>query len=206
MTSCRRVAAFVVLACVTAGGGVRAAQQAPAAVPSPQQPAQAERPAPRIPLEVQIVVAKYQGDRRISSLPYVVSVNTGDRSQLRMGAQVPVQTTAPPTVDGKPLTGVPIGGGPVAYRDVGTAIDCFAYLNDDGTYRLALTIEDTSVYVDNQATVDGALKVGDLPVFRTFRSSNNLILRDGQTRQFTAATDRVSGEVIRVEVTLTVVK
>jgi hypothetical protein len=31
-------------------------------------------------------------------------------------------------------------------------------------------------------------------------------VKDGQTVQFTAATDRVSGEVVRVEVKLTVVK
>jgi hypothetical protein len=31
-------------------------------------------------------------------------------------------------------------------------------------------------------------------------------LRDGETTQFTAATDRINGEVVRVEVTLNVVK
>jgi hypothetical protein len=45
-----------------------------------------------------------------------------------------------------------------------------------------------------------------MPVFRSFRSTNTLVLRDGQTRQFTAATDRVSGEVVRIDVTLNVVK
>jgi hypothetical protein len=37
-------------------------------------------------------------------------------------------------------------------------------------------------------------------------AANNLVLRDGQTRQFTAATDRVTGEVVKVDVTLRVVK
>jgi hypothetical protein len=35
---------------------------------------------------------------------------------------------------------------------------------------------------------------------------NTLVLRDGQSRQFTAATDRVSGAVVRIEVTLKVAK
>lgn len=43
-------------------------------------------------------------------------------------------------------------------------------------------------------------------VMRSYRSANTLVLRDGQTRQFTAATDRVNGEVIRSDVTLRVVK
>lgn len=46
----------------------------------------------------------------------------------------------------------------------------------------------------------------DIPTFRTFTSSQTLILKDGQTTQFTTATDRVSGEVTKVDVTLTVVK
>jgi hypothetical protein len=33
-----------------------------------------------------------------------------------------------------------------------------------------------------------------------------LVMKDGQTREFTAATDRVSGEVVRISVTLRVVK
>jgi hypothetical protein len=41
---------------------------------------------------------------------------------------------------------------------------------------------------------------------RNFKSRNRLLLRDGQTRQYTAATDRVNGETIRIEVTLRVVK
>jgi hypothetical protein len=44
------------------------------------------------------------------------------------------------------------------------------------------------------------------PVIRNFNASNNLVLRDGQTRQFTAAADRVTGEVIKVDVTLKVAK
>jgi hypothetical protein len=45
-----------------------------------------------------------------------------------------------------------------------------------------------------------------MPVFRKFSSTNMLVMRDGQTREFTAATDRVSGEVVRIAVTLRVVK
>ena len=48
--------------------------------------------------------------------------------------------------------------------------------------------------------------VGNIPVFRSYQSTNTLVLKDGQSREFTAATDRVSGEVIRIAVTLRVVK
>ena len=33
-----------------------------------------------------------------------------------------------------------------------------------------------------------------------------MMLKDGQTAQFTTVTDKVSGEIVKVDVTLTVVK
>ncbi len=66
-----------------------------------------------------------------------------------------------------------------------------------------MTIEDTSVY---PSTADMPGTVGGAPTLRTFRASNELLLRDGQTMEFMAATDKVSGEVIKAEVTLTVLK
>jgi type II secretory pathway component GspD/PulD (secretin) len=116
-----------------------------------------------------------------------------------MGTQVPVPTVVFP----------PQGGGAPAersfnYRDIGTNIDCSARSQEDGSFQLRLTVEDTSVYTGKQdATTPG---VDQMPVFRSFRSTNTLVLRDGQTRDFSAAADRVSGEVVRVAVTLRVVK
>jgi type II secretory pathway component GspD/PulD (secretin) len=128
-------------------------------------------------------------------------VNTNDNApggvcQLRMGAQVPV-----------PTTNIGKDAGPVqsfTYRDIGTNIDCSARTLDDGVFQLRLNVEDTSVYTNAQDTAIPA--VGQMPVFRTFRSTNTLVLRDGQTRDFTAAADRVNGEVIRIGVTLRVAK
>ena len=55
---------------------------------------------------------------------------------------------------------------------------------------------------------DAAAPAGlaDVPAFRSFRARNTLLMRDGQTRGFTAAADRVSGEVVRVEVGVRVLK
>lgn len=172
----------------------------------------------RVPLQADVVVSRYQGEKKVSSLPYTIRVNavsrtTADRwtelAQLRMGAEVPVPLMAPPTVNGKPLAeavpGVPTGGSPVHYKAIGTNIDCMASILEDGRFRLEITIEESSVYTGVQRAPDtpGA---GDLPVFRSFRSSSALILKDGQSTQVTAATDRVSGEVIRIDVTLNVMK
>jgi hypothetical protein len=99
---------------------------------------------------VEVVVSRYQGEKKTSSIPYLLTVNAnamkrgGPVSRLRMGAQIPIPTIAPPA------------------------------------------------------------NAKDQP--NVFRSNNDLIVRHGQTMQFTAATDRVNGDMIRVDVTLRVLK
>ena len=158
-----------------------------------------------VPLRVQIVLSTYQGEKKISSVPYTLSVNAGREpgmpTQLRMGVKVPVPAMTPPTVDGKRVDGM-LMTGPVIYQDIGTNIDCIASVPfDDGQFQLYISIEDQSFA--NQASTS---RPGEPPVIRSFRLSNQVLLRDGQSTQFTSATDRISGEVIRAEVTVNVVK
>ena len=44
------------------------------------------------------------------------------------------------------------------------------------------------------------------PAFRTFTANFIIVLRDGQTAQYTSASDTASGEVLKVDATLTVLK
>lgn len=164
--------------------------------------AQEQKPATASPntLRVQLVVSRYQGDKKISSLPYTLTMNSGDRgpgrSSLRLGTQVPITTMSRQGSDANaPM--VPT----VQYRDIGTNIDCFATVLDDGRFKLDLTVEDSSL--DKEA---GGAATSAHPVFRSFRTIDSVLLRDGQTAQYSTATDKVSGEVWKVDVTLTVVK
>jgi hypothetical protein len=96
--------------------------------------------------------------------------------------------------------------GPIQYRDVGTNIDCTVMRpTDDGRFQIELMFDDSSVYGEGLAPGSNAPPAGN-PSFRSFRASDSLMLKDGQTAQFTTATDKVSGDVIKVDVTLTVVK
>jgi hypothetical protein len=163
------------------------------------------------PLRVQITISTFEGEKKISSVPYTLSVTAvrtapSKISQLRMGTKVPLPATKPPSVDGKPLTEIPgmvAGGGPVTYHEIGTNIDCAAWLADDDRYELSITVEDNSIPRDEAARV---AKTQGPPLIRSFRLHNRVILRDGQSTQFTAATDRISGETVRVDVTLNVAK
>jgi hypothetical protein len=171
-----------------AAGAIAVAQEKPAA------PA-AEKPSMSTPLKVQVTISRFQGEKKLSSMPYTLSVNTNNArteiSRLRMGGKVPIMTVA-----------APVAAGPVTYQDVGTNIDCYASTTDDGRFKVTLTVEDTSVYPEDQ----GVSTVRGHPAFRTLVLTNSAVLRDGQSSQFTTATDKVSGETVRIDVMISVVK
>jgi hypothetical protein len=187
----------------------------PTPPPSPPPPAEPDTSpgAPLVPLDVQVVISRYQGDKQISRLPYslAVTANSRNESNLNMGNEVPIpMTTFTPMPPPKPPQG---GAAPemprpmtsMSYRSVGTAISCRASSREGGQYELMISVDDTSVLTSDQAARPDTL-AASMPVFRSFKARNTLLLSDGQTRQYTAAADRVSGEVVRVEVTLKVVK
>ena len=157
----------------------------------------------QIPLRVQLVVARYQGEKKLSSLPYTLSVvaNDNDKTSLRMGVEVPIpQTVFSSSKEGQSSTPQTS----YSYRSVGTNIDCSARTIDEGVFKLDLWVSDSSVFAADKGTDPG--RVGVPVTIRNFTSTFNVVLRDGQTVQHTAATDPVSGEVLRIDVTLTVLK
>ena len=215
------LAAFVIAA--LAAAPVVAQQKPGDTGKSPEQPGQradgdpsaiAAAPSRIVPLQLDLVIARYTGekaDKKVSSVPYSLSVNATEGpsqlrpvTRLRMGGRVPISMFAPPTdQNGKPV-GPVTGGGPAQYQDVGTNIDSRAGILPDGQFDVSITIEENSLAQNTQLA--GVQGIPTLPVIRTMTAANNLVLRDGQTRQFTAAADRVTGEVVKVDVTLRVVK
>jgi hypothetical protein len=164
-----------------------------------------------IPIDLEVTISRYQGDKKTSSLPYALTVNTvyfqnvndAPLTSLRMGGEVPLPTMSF-TVDGKPLTGLPTGG-PVMYKAVGTNIDARGRILDGGRFEIWVSVQDDAIATP-QGVGAGTAPATSLPVIRSFRASNNVVLKDGQTRQFTAAADRITGEVVKVDVTLKVAK
>jgi Flp pilus assembly secretin CpaC len=182
------VVAVLLLSLLLAGGpsltAPAAAQEKPAAAPTPSTP-----------LRVTVVITRLQGEKKVSNLPFTLTLNTGERTSLRMGADVPVPQAT--MKDNAVLSSY-------SYRPVGTNIDCnAAAMLDDGRVRLSLTVSDSQVSIEDSPDA-GSMR--GLPRFQNFTSTATLLLRDGQTMQYTAATDKVTGEVVRVEVALNVVK
>ena len=150
---------------------------------------------PPVPLKVTVTISRFEGEKKTANLPFVFWVNTGDQANVQMGSDVPVpQTTMTPKEGGTTTTPVTA----VTYRTLGTNISCTASALGDGLYRLSLSVNDSQVFRQNTNSLG--------PVFQNFRSTNTVLLRDGGTAQFAVATDKTTGEVIKLDVVLNLVK
>ncbi len=169
------------------------------------KPAADRTPTPRrasIPLKLQIVYTRSLGEKKIGNTPYVLSVNADGRpSRLRMGVEVPIQVA----------TGKDSAMVQTQYRNVGNNLDCTAeQLDFEERFRVFCAFEHSSIYSaegrGSTSSVGDVSMGNNMPAFRSFKSEANVILRDGQTAQYMVATDPVSGEVLKIDVTLNVVR
>ena len=180
----------------------------------PQAAAQTVKPV--IPLRVVVTMSRFQGEKKTASVPFEFIVNANELSQpmpqstfvdmtrvlrtaqVRIGVNVPagVETT---TSQAGVATSRP------TYRYVGTNIDCSAETLDDGRFRIYISIEDSSVFTADPSA-PAALRIGEPTAFRSLSTSGRLTAKDGQTVLLTTAADRLSGDVVKVEVTATVLK
>jgi hypothetical protein len=163
------------------------------------KPSQTEKP--MTPLRVQVTFTEFEGDKKISNLPYTFLVNADDRgvkAAVRMGLRVPIETSSN------------TGAKQITYQDVGTNLDGRAEKTDDGRFSLILNVEKSSAYLpgsnEKPASVGGNEISSAQPTIQQFRTQVNLLIRDGQTIQSTVAADPVTGRVLKVDVTLNVIK
>jgi len=171
--------------------------------PKPDDKAKAEVQSTSIKL--QIVFAEFDGDKKVKSLPYVMYLNSPDApdlkggwDKLRIGSRIPVY----------------IGNNQMQYQDVGTNIDARSAYADDGHLLLQLDLERS--WVEGDVSVPTTKADGDSsdtasgrfpePIIRAFRSELSLKLREGQPMESTVATDPISGKVVKVEISFSVVK
>ncbi|MHB8502987.1 MAG: hypothetical protein ACYDCG_14550 [Candidatus Acidiferrales bacterium] len=156
-------------------------------------------------IKLQIVFAEFDADKKVKSLPYVMYMNAPDAAEikpgwdkLRIGSRIPVYT----------------GNSQMQYQDVGTNIDARSAYADDGHLLLQLDLErswvegDVSVPITKADAASSDTSSGHFrePIIRSFRSELYLKLREGQPVESTVATDPISGKIMKVEISFTVVK
>jgi Flp pilus assembly secretin CpaC len=144
-----------------------------------------------------VTLSRYQGDKKISSLPYSLAISIpGARVDFNMGAQVPY-AVSPPGDTGKTPA--------YSYRNVGIQIRVTGQtVVEPGQYKMEINVDDNNLSSSNQ--IQGAPTISGVPIFRTFSTGGTLVLRDGQASQLTTAADPITGETMRVDVTLHVQK
>ena len=151
------------------------------------------------PIKVQIVFTEYDGDKKISSMPYTFTVVSDEKfggnwsTRVRTGIRVPIET------DGKEQK--------TTYLDIGTNIDCGIKAEDDGRFHVYLTFDRSTMYPNKSN--EGERLVADpggQPLIRQFRSDETLIMKDGQTLENLMATDPLKGHTLRVSVNINVQK
>jgi hypothetical protein len=167
-----------------------------------EKPKTEEHAKPSIPVKVQVLFTEYDGDKKISSMPYTFTALADERvsnsygpsaTSLRTGVRIPIE------VDGKDQK--------TTYIDVGSNIDCGVRPDNDGRFHVYLNFDRSTLYPNKSA--EGERLVSEpngQPLIRQFRTSENLILKDGQTSDNILSTDPLNGHVIRVSVTINVIK
>jgi hypothetical protein len=158
-------------------------------------------------LRVQVVFTEYDGEKKLKSLPYVFLVTTRTRedrpeAKIRVGNRVPVYTGG--------------GGdrGTVTYLDIGTNIDSWAEGVGPDHYRVHLSLERSWVEGSIYVPVEKAPPKSDdphatdfaQPIVRQYRAELTPILKDGQSIETNLATDPMSGRVVKLEVSISVLK
>ncbi|HEX4997601.1 MAG TPA: hypothetical protein VFY29_05220 [Terriglobia bacterium] len=173
------------------GAPAPAVESAAATAPSPQTPPQGD-----VPLKIQVVISRFDGDRKISSLPYTISATSGRQSSLRMGTRVPVISGSSPDNKQPPS---------FQFIDVGTNLDVTATPIGEGEFRLQLTMTESSVLEATSTAPKGNVAPGQ-PLVGNFSYTSNLVLKDGKTHEVLASVNKATGETVKLEITLTVEK
>ena len=87
-----------------------------------------DKPKPSVPIKVQIVFTEFDGDKKISSMPYSFMVIADERmggnysTSLRTGVRVPVEMGSKDQQ--------------TTYMDIGSNIDCGIRSEEDGRFHL----------------------------------------------------------------------
>jgi hypothetical protein len=155
-------------------------------------------------LRVQLLITRFQGEKKQASLPYTFLVSARPSStcppahvRMRMGVDTPVPTAV------RDESGKPTAQRTVQYKTVGTNIDCSADDLGDGRFKLSLGVENSSALPGEKTP---GIDMSEYPLFRKFEIALDAILRDGQKAETVTSTDPVTGEVVKVDVSVNVAR
>lgn len=166
-----------------------------------------------VPVKILVVINEFEGEKKIGSLPYTLYTLTegpaapfhpggGLRESMRYQLRIPIVTGSFQAGAGNDKAVV---NNQYMYQDVGTDIDYAAFTVGADSYELAFTVDRSWASVPDSSGQQNLLSTGH-PLLPHFRNNFVVMLKDGQTVEGASAADPVSGHVLKVDVTLTVLK
>ena len=152
------------------------------------------------PVKLTITLSEYEGEKKISNLPYTLLLNAETADTVaystftRTGVRVPVPGMGN---DGK-----------AQFVDVGTNSDCGVRTDEDSRFSVRLNFERSSLYFQGQGEEKGTVRTisGGQPYLPAIRTQSLVTVKDGQTVEALSAADPINGHVFRINVTLNVQK
>lgn len=158
-----------------------------------------------VPVKIEVVLSRSKNGTQVSSLPFTLMLTAGSQrpTSVRMGVDVPVGTTTS-TRNSSNSEQATTTSRP-EYKYVGTQLDCSAALKAGGRYDVWVSVTDSSIYSPQAGTTPN-LRDADALAFRNFSMGNSLSMALGETKTFALATDKISGETLKIDVTLTAAK
>lgn len=164
------------------------------------------------PAQLDITLTRYQGDKKIGTAPFVVMLNAARNvpyTTVESGLDIPIGTSNSDTTQ----TSGAQGNSPRAvrtqkvettYRTVGTRISCSVSRADESTYVVYLDVRDSRVLERDIARRVSAATTANL--FRTLSHTSSLQMKEGETKLFAVLADQASGETVKIDVKLTILK
>jgi len=145
-------------------------------------------------LRVRFLLTRQRGEQRVASRPYALLLHAEEKAtRVFIGSQVPLRTNQ---------NGVPT----VVFKNVGVEAEASARLLSDGRYRVEARFEDSYVFGAEVLNSPATAGAEENPILRVLQSEAKLAIRDGETVPFASAVDPITGDVLRVDVTLNVIR
>jgi hypothetical protein len=175
--------AICVWAVLLATTSVALGNESPAAMPAEAEKAPGKR------LRVEFRETRQRGNATTATRSYVLLLHADAKPAWVFVGPVVAMTT----IDQGTLT--------TTFKNAGVSAHVSATTLPDGGYHLDAEFEDSSPLGSGGGVTD--IKAVDNPILRVVKAKSRLSLREGQTVSFASAVDPVTGEVVRVDVTVT---
>jgi Flp pilus assembly secretin CpaC len=178
-----RVSIGIFAAASLFGGAVAMAQD-----PKEAKPSVAQAAGPR--LRVRFQESHQREGKTTTAQPCILVLHTGEKAtEVFVGAQVALRTSD---------KGTPT----VIFKNAGIDVQVSAQALPDGRYRLEATFEESSPR--NGGSAGAGPSGGENPILQALKGEAAVVLRAGETVPFASAADPVTGEIVRVDVSVDV--